>query len=83
MLVRYCAVDRMILAIAMSVFAMFVVAVFTVLNRTGERIWRMFLVKRMLRAVHECNVALVGQYKAQSHTKHDGHAKNRTVPREG
>ena len=67
----------------MMVFAMPVMTVFAVLNCAGERVRCMFLMKRMLRAVHKRYVALIGQHKTQRHTKHDGNAKNRAMPREG
>jgi len=76
------AVDRMILGVAMMVPMVPSMVVVTVLDHARERVRRVLLMKHMLRAVHEPNVALVRQHKAQRHAKRDGKLQKPAVPRE-
>ena len=50
--------------------------------RARERIRRMLLMKRMLRAIHKPDVALVRQHEAQRHAERDGNMQKPAVPRE-
>jgi len=90
MQMRHLAVDRVIPRLTLMVPMMSVPSAMAILgmamaatfDHAREGVWCVLLMKRMLRAVHEPNVALIGQYEAQRHTKRDGDLQNPAVPRE-
>ena len=80
------AFARMVLGVAMMMSMISMVptmAMFAAFDRARERVRRMLLMQRMLRAIHKPDVALVRQHEAQRHAERDGNAQKPAVPREG
>lgn len=72
MLMGYWVVVVVMPATAMVVRSVLVMVVFTMRHSACKRIWRVFLLNNVLRTVHQCDSALIGQYKTQDHAEHDG-----------
>ncbi len=79
------AFARMVLGVAMMMSMISMVptmAMLAAFDRTRERVRRMLLMQRMLRAIHKPDVALVRQHKAQRNAERDGNMQKPAVPRE-
>lgn len=80
MLMRDGAVDRVVFLAAMMVQLILIVRVLALRDRPRERIGRMLVIEDMLYAVHEHDIALIGQYGTERHTEHDERAEIGTAP---